>query len=90
MPEILHWIWLSRIENVKRKIILELLERYETPERLWNVTAEELFCLGIPLHIAEKIVDIKYKENLDKYLRVYAEEQDRTYYNSGVNFIRKA
>jgi len=74
MSKIMYWVWLSRIENVKRKIILELLKKYGTPEKMWHATKEEFFSLGVPLNIAEKIVDIKYKENLDKYLRVYEEK----------------
>jgi len=68
MQELAYWIWLSRIENVGKKRIFDLLQRYKTPEKLWNASKEELISLGISEKKAEKITKIEYKQNLDKYI----------------------
>lgn len=68
MKELKYWIWLSRIENINKKIILKLLEKYKTPETIWNITKQELISLGISTKNADRITDIRYKQNLDKFI----------------------
>lgn len=64
-----YWIWLSRIEGISNKILVELLNKYKSPEVLWNKTKEELIEIGVKEIYAEKIIDNSYRKNLDKYLK---------------------
>lgn len=68
MKDIKYWIWLSRLEGLSPKTLMELLERYKTPKELWNKTKEELMLDGIKEKQADEIVNPKYRHNLDKYL----------------------
>lgn len=68
MKDIKYWIWLSRLEGLSPKTLMELLERYKTPKELWNKTKEELILDGIKEKQADEIVNPKYRHNLDKYL----------------------
>ena len=52
MTELMYWVWLSRLEGIRRRTLFELLEKYKTPENLWN--------LGLG--------NTKCKQNLDKYI----------------------
>lgn len=64
-----YWIWLSRIEGLGAIKINELLNRYKTPETIWNLDEEELKNThGIGEELSKKITDLKYKENLDRYI----------------------
>ncbi|MCL2383658.1 MAG: hypothetical protein FWC79_05950 [Oscillospiraceae bacterium] len=73
MEELSYWIWLSRIEYINKKLLFDLLEKYKTPQNLWNVTKKELLRIGISEKVSEKITNEKYKKDLDKYIRVYEE-----------------
>lgn len=68
MEDIKYWIWLSRLEGLSPKTLMELLERYKTPKKLWNKTKEELILDGIKEKQADEIVNPKCRHNLDKYL----------------------
>lgn len=68
MKDIKYWIWLSRLEGLSPKTLMELLERYKTPKELCNKTKEELILDGIKEKQADEIVNPKYRHNLDKYL----------------------
>lgn len=68
MEEIKYWIWFSRIENLTPKLQLELLQKFNTPQKLWNKKEEELIAQGISDKTVKKICDPKYKKDLDKYL----------------------
>ena len=68
MKDLEYWIWLSRIEGITPKRLLEILEIFKTPEALFNKTKEELFKSGISLKDAEKITKKEYRNNLKKYL----------------------
>lgn len=64
-----YWIWLSRIEGLGAIKIKELLNKYKTPETIWNLDEEELKNIyGIGEELSKKITDKKYKENLDRYI----------------------
>ena len=68
-------IWLSRIENLGTKKILNLLSTYSL-EQLWNLTESELKRIpGIGQETAKKIRDDKYRNNLDKYLEYMEKNQ---------------
>ena len=77
MQELAYWIWLSRIEDINRKALFKLLEKYKTPENLWNMhvgVADHSYpgtCGQVPLqykNIIDKITDMKYRQQLDKYI----------------------
>jgi len=68
MKDAKYWIWFSRIENLTPKNLIELLLKFETPKNIFNKTKEELITSGVKEKDAIKIVDSKYRCNLDKYL----------------------
>ena len=68
MEDAKYWIWFSRIENLAPKKLIELLINFKNPKVLFNKTKEELILSGIKEQDADKITNIKYKCNLDKYL----------------------
>ena len=64
-----YWVWLSRIEGIGSITIRKLIERFQTPETIWNLGKKELLNIeGIGGKIADKILNIEYRKNLDKYL----------------------
>lgn len=69
MEDLRYWIWLSRIENVRKKVLYDLLEEYRLPEKIWNLNKDELIQLGLSKAIADNITNEEYKRNLDKYLQ---------------------
>lgn len=68
MEDLKYWIWLSRIEGVTPKEILEILEKFKEPKEIYNKTKEELILFGIREKIAKEITKSEYKQNLDKYI----------------------
>lgn len=68
MNKMEYWIWLSRIEGISSKILIEILNKYKSPEVLWNKTKQELLEDGIKEIYVEKLIDSLYRTNLDKYL----------------------
>ena len=68
MENVKYWIWLSRIEGINSKILIEVLSKYKSPEILWNKTKQELLEDGIKEIYAEELINGLYRTNLDKYL----------------------
>ena len=69
-----YWIWLSRIEGLGPVKIKQLLDIYKTPEQIWRLTKQELITIkGIGEKIADKVVDVTYRRNLDQY-KAYMEK----------------
>ena len=68
MENVKYWIWLSRIEGISSKILIEVLSKYKSPEILWNKTKQELLEDGIKEIYAEELINSLYRTNLDKYL----------------------
>lgn len=65
-----YWIWLSRIEGLGPIKIKSLLEKYNTPEKIWNLTKQELMkTKGIGENIANNILKKEYRENLNQYIK---------------------
>lgn len=58
-------IWFSRVE-ISNKIKLKLLEEMNS-EKLWKVDKKELFYLKLKDSTIQKILDVKYRKNLEKY-----------------------
>ena len=61
-----YWIWFSRINKIGVKTQNDLLKRYKTPQKIWDLTKEELNKL-----VDEKqlniILEKTYREDLDRY-----------------------
>jgi len=71
-----YWVWLSRIENLNKRKLDMLLERYVDVSNLWNVKKEnDLAGLGITQNLATKIVSKEYKEDIDKYIEYMHKNQ---------------
>ena len=47
--------------------LINLLEKYKTPNNIWKKTKEEFIADGIKEEHANKIIDLKYRMNLNKY-----------------------
>ena len=68
MSETQYWIWLTRIDGLGSIRIQKLLERFKVPKNIWMAKKEELIEVdGIGDEIANKILDNKYRLNLDVY-----------------------
>lgn len=65
--DLIHWIWLSRIESLEVEYIKILLEKYKISE-ISGLTKEELV-KKIPYNQAIKILDKKYRYGLKEYLK---------------------
>lgn len=59
-------IWFSRIE-ISNKLKLKILDNYKAFE-IWNMKEEDLKIIGIKEEYIYRILDNKYKLNLEKYL----------------------
>lgn len=78
-----YWVWLSRIEGLGPIKIKSLLEKYKTPEKIWNLNKSELIqTKGIGENIANNILKREYRENLEQYIK-YMER-----YNIGIITIK--
>ncbi|MBO5478155.1 MAG: DNA-processing protein DprA [Clostridia bacterium] len=74
-----YWIWLSRIQGLGPIKMKQLLEKYQTPEKIWQLNKEELMqTKGIGEMTAEEILKDKYRKNLEQYCN-YMEK-----YNIGI------
>ena len=62
-----YWIWFSRIDNLTPKILNELLEKFKSPKKLFEISKEELLLAGIKEKYINEIIDTKYKLKLQKY-----------------------
>ncbi len=70
------WIWLSKIDGLRSKKIQALLKKYPNISDIPKLKKEELIQVeGIQEKLAEKILDKKYRENIEKYLE-YMQKQD--------------
>lgn len=78
-----YWIWLSRIEGLGPIKIKSLLEKYKTPEKIWNLNKSELMQVkGIGENVANNILKKEYKENLEQYVKYMKK------YNIGIITIK--
>lgn len=68
MDRELYWIWLSRIKGLGSIKIQKLLEKYKTPERIWNCTKQELLQVEqIGEETVNEILKEEYRKDLLKY-----------------------
>ena len=74
MEDLKYWVWLSRIENVGSIKLQKLLEKFNTPINIWNAGKEELLKIeGIGKETVKQILDVKYRNDLDKYINYMKE-----------------
>lgn len=72
----LYWLWLSRIKNLGSIKIQKLLEKYKTPEQIWNCKKQELLQIEqIGEQTANEILKEEYRKNLDKYQKYMEQNQ---------------
>lgn len=63
-----YWIWLSRIKDITAIKKNMLLNKYKKPETIWNLNKTELeSCKYLTEKNISDILNIKYRENLQKY-----------------------
>ena len=68
MSEIQYWIWLTRIDGLGSIRIQKLLEKFKQPKNIWMAKKEELIKVDkVGDEIANKILDKRYRLNLEKY-----------------------
>lgn len=58
-------IWFSRID-ICNDIKLKLLEKFDITD-IWNFSKSDFFKLGLKENTIKQILDIKYREKLEKY-----------------------
>ena len=75
LKEKIYWIWLSRIEGLSNKNILKLLKKYKSPQNIWNLSRCELEKDEVDLKVIDKLLDLKYRYGLNKYL-IYMENNN--------------
>ena len=64
-----YWIWLSTIKGLGSRRKQILLNKYKTPERIYNLKKEEILKIkGFSETLAECIIDKENKENLKKQI----------------------
>ena len=68
MIDIKYWIWFSRIEKlsvIKKEL---LLKKFKTPQNIWSLKKQELVTITeLDENDVKQILEMKYRENLDKY-----------------------
>ena len=67
MEKLKYWLWISKIKNLGSITIQKLLKKYGSPDKIYNLTKEELLEV-VGEKIAKEILDLKYKENLESEL----------------------
>lgn len=71
-----YWIWLSLIKNLGSKRKQILLEKYKTPEAIYNLTEKELIEIqGIGKNLINNILDKKIRNEIDKHIS-YMKQQN--------------
>lgn len=68
MENLKYWVWLSRLELETQGVLSTLLERYKTPERIWELDCVELLKNNLKKEQIEEILKVDYRKNLNKYL----------------------
>ena len=69
-----YWIWFSLIKNLGPKRKIKLLDLYKNPEKIYNLTKEELLKIeGIGEETVNNILNSKNKKMLDYHIK-YMEE----------------
>lgn len=71
-----YWIWLSLIRGLGSKRKQKLLKIYKSPEKIFYLKKSELLNIkGIGEEIANNILDIKLRNNIDKHIKYMNENK---------------
>ena len=64
-----YWIWLSLIKNLGSVKIKKMLNKYNTPKAIWNLSKKELLKIeGIGEKTVNEILNKSYKNNIYLYM----------------------
>lgn len=64
-----YWVWLSRLYKIGAKKQNELIKRYKTPKKIWDLSEKELNKIEfLNKTDIEMILNKEYKENINKYI----------------------
>jgi len=69
-----YWIWFSRINKISARIQKELLDKYKTPDVIWNLTEKEL---QQNEYLNKKSIEIILNNEYKKKLKAYQEYMDK-------------
>ena len=76
IKNIKYWVWLSLLKGIGSKKCLTLLEKYQTPEKIYHLTKEELVNVkGIGETTADIISSQVTKQKIDKHLQYLEKNQ---------------
>lgn len=76
MSNDIYWLWLSRIKKLGSIKTQKLLEKYKTPEKIWNCKKQDLLQIEqIGEETANEILKEEYRKNLDKYKKYMDQNQ---------------
>lgn len=62
-----YWVWLSRIQNVRKNILYEILKKIKLDE-LWHADKYKLTNLGFSMQETKELLDEKYRFGLNNYI----------------------
>ena len=66
--DLIFWIWFSRLEKLTNIQKERLLQKFKTPRKIWDFKETELReCKLLKDDDINEVLDVKYRENLDKY-----------------------
>ena len=66
--DIKYWIWLSRLKNIKCTQKEILLNKFKTPEKIWELNEKTLLDIeGLNKNCSNEILNQQYRNNLEKY-----------------------
>ena len=69
IEENIYWIWLSLLKNISIKEKYKLLFKYKTPDKLFNISKEELLkTKEFKEKTKEDLYDIEIKNKIDKHI----------------------
>ena len=64
-----YWIWLSLIKGLGSKKKQKLLEKYKTPEKIYQIKQEKLLKIpGIGKEVAKNIENIQTRNEVHKHI----------------------
>lgn len=70
-----YWIWLSMIKGLGSKRKQILLNKYKTPEKIYNLKKDEILKLkGFSEKLSENLLDKQNKDNLNSYIEKMEKE----------------
>ncbi len=65
-----YWVWFSQIKGLGSKRKQKLLQIYQTPENIYTLNKSELLKInGIGEELANRILDIQIRKNLEKHIQ---------------------